>query len=448
MNNILIIGAGRSSTALIAYILDKAKENGWYITVADQDPQLAEQRIGNHPNGRAAWLDVQKVNDRRDLIKRTDLVISLVPAHLHLELAQDCIKLNKHLVTASYVSSQMHQMDELARDRSLIFMNELGLDPGIDHMSAKQKIDEIQEKGGVLSAFRSFTGGLVAPESDNNPWHYKISWNPGNVVKAGQGTAQYLENGKLKYIPYHRLFKQSRRVKIPSIGEFEAYANRDSLLYREIYGLNNIPNILRGTLRYPGFCEAWHALVKIGLTDDSYPITDSSNITYHELLEAYVHSSYHPGTSVKDKIAGLLEVSPNSDVIKKMDWLGLFSKKKIKLHQASPAKILESLLIDKWKLEKGDKDMVVMHHEFEYKLGAKNYLLTETLSMKGEDEINTAMSKLVGLPLGIFVNLVMKGLIKSRGVTIPVQKEVYEPILKELEKFGVVFKEELVELPH
>ena len=446
MNNILIIGAGRSSSALITYVLEKAKENGWFVTVADQDPKLAELRVGNHPNGRATWLDVQKVNDRREMIKRTDLVVSLVPAHLHLELAQDCVKLNKHLITASYVSSQMHQMGDLAKDRELIFMNELGLDPGIDHMSAKQKIDEITENGGKVVAFRSYTGGLVAPESDNNPWHYKISWNPGNVVKAGQGTAQYLENGKLKYIPYHRLFKQYRKVSINGLGDFEAYANRDSLLYREIYGLSDIPNILRGTLRHPGFCDSWDALVKIGLTDDSYPITDSYHISYHELLEAYVNSAYHQGQSVKDKIANLLNVSPNSDIMKKLDWLGLFSKKKIKLDKASPAKILENLLVEKWKLEKGDKDLVVMHHEFEYELNDKNYLLTSTLSMKGENEINTAMSKLVGLPLGLFVNLVMNGKITSRGVNIPVQKEVYEPVLEELKKFGVIFKEEIVEI--
>mgnify|MGYP001547372289 FL=1 len=441
MNNILIIGAGRSSSALISYVLNKAKENGWFVTVADQNPILAEEKIQNHPNGRATWLDVTKVNDRREMIKRADLVVSLVPAHLHLELAQDCVNLNKHLITASYVSSQMYRMGDVARDKSLIFMNEMGLDPGLDHMSAKQKIDEITEKGGYLTAFRSYTGGLVAPESNDNPWGYKISWNPANVVRAGQGTAQYLENGKLKYIPYNRLFKQYWNINIDGLGAFEAYANRDSLLYKDIYGLKNIPNILRGTLRYPGFCKAWDALIQIGLTDSSYPIVNSLDLTYHDLMEAYVNSSYHSGSSLKEKIANLLGISTRDEIISKLEWLGLFRKKKIKTENASPAQILEELLIEKWKLNRGDKDRVVMHHEFEYDYEGQHFLKTSTLSLNGEDETNTAMSKLVGLPLGLFVNLVMQEKITSRGVNIPVQKEVYQPVLEELKSFGVIFKE-------
>ena len=249
MTNILIIGAGRSATSLIKYVLDQARKSNWFVTVADADPQQAERKVGTHPNGRVAWLDVTKTNDRRDLIGRTDVVVSLLPAHLHLEVAYDCIKLKKHLITASYVSQEMYRLGDEARDRQLIFMGEMGLDPGIDHMSAMKKIDEIKGKGGKIKAFRSYTGGLVAPESDDNPWHYKFTWNPRNVVLAGQGTAQYLENGKFKYIPYNRLFKEYRLIQIPDLGEFEVYANRDSLLYRDTYGLEGIPDIIRGTIR-------------------------------------------------------------------------------------------------------------------------------------------------------------------------------------------------------
>ncbi|RMF22535.1 MAG: saccharopine dehydrogenase [Bacteroidetes bacterium] len=446
MNNILVIGAGRSATALIQYLLDQAREHGWHVTVADADVQLAARKVGNHPAGKAVWLDVNKVNDRRELIGRADVVVSLLPAHLHLEVGHDCIRLKKHLLTASYVSQEMFRLGDEARDRELIFMGEMGLDPGIDHMSATQKIHEIQEQGGVIKAFRSFTGGLVAPESADNPWRYKFTWNPRNVVLAGQGTAQYLEEGKLKYIPYSRLFKEYRLVHIPGFDEpFEAYANRDSLLYRDVYGLSGIPTILRGTLRYRGFCDAWHALVKIGLTDGSYPILHSGEITYHEWMEAYVGKGQR-GQSVRDRVAELLGETPFSPVMKKLDWLGLFRKKRINLPNATPAFILENLLLQKWELQPQDKDMIIMQHEFEYELGGKPRTLVSTLVMKGENAQDTAMAKLVGLPLGIFTKLVMEGRIQSRGVHIPVMREVYEPVLEELKTYGVIFQERLQEV--
>jgi saccharopine dehydrogenase-like NADP-dependent oxidoreductase len=445
MNNILIIGAGRSSTALIKYVLEQANTYNWFVTIADADHEAAAKKVAGHPHGRATWLDATKVNDRRELIHRADVVVSLLPAHLHLEVAQDCLKLKKHLITASYISKQMYALGDEARERALIFMGEMGLDPGIDHMSGKQKIDQIKAKGGRLKSFRSYTGGLVAPESDDNPWHYKFSWNPRNVVSAGQGTAQYLEDGKLRYVPYNRIFAQTRTIEVPNMGEYEVYVNRDSLLYRELYDLGPIPNLLRGTIRHKGFSKAWDALVKIGLTDASFPILDSEEITYHELLDAYVANSA-PGNSVKEKVANLIGETVDSETIKKLDWLGLFSKKKIRMRSATPALILENLLLEKWKLKDGEKDMVIMQHELEYELGRKNYKLTSTMVMHGDDSYSTAMSKLVGLPIGIFVKHVMLGNINSIGVNIPVMKEVYDPVLEELKDYGVIFheKEELI----
>ncbi len=440
MDNILIIGAGRSSIYLIDYVLEQSSKFNWHVTVADANPELAIQKVNNHPNGKGTWLDVHKVSDRRDLISRTDVVVSLLPAHLHLEVAQDCLALHKHLVTASYVSSEIHGFDNEAREKGLIFMGEMGLDPGIDHMSAKQRLDDIKKKGGKITSFYSYTGGLVAPESDDNPWHYKFSWNPRNVVLAGQGTAQYIEDSKLKYVPYHRLFSTIRDIEIPDMGTYEVYANRDSLLYRDMYNLSTIPNLLRGTIRYKGYCEAWDALVKIGLTDATFPILDSKDITYHELLDAYIGSSIKTGT-LKEKVAKLIEKDEQSELMKKLEWLGIFSKKKIKLKAATPALILENLLLEKWSMAPDDKDMVIMQHIIEYKLGGKNHRMTSSLVMKGENSEHTAMSKLVGLPIGIFVKLVMKNEIKTIGVNIPVMQEVYEPVLKELEEYGVQFIE-------
>ncbi len=445
MNNILIIGAGRSATALIDYVLEKAADHGWFVTVGDSDPELARRKVNDHPQGRAAWLDVMKTNDRREMIGRADVVVSLLPAHLHLEVAQDCIKLKKHLITASYVNQEMWRLGDEARNRELIFMGEMGLDPGIDHMSAMQKIDEIKDKGGKIKAFRSYTGGLITPQSDDNPWHYKFTWNPRNVVLSGQGTAQYLENGKFKYIPYNRLFKEYRVVELPGLGEFAVYANRDSLLYREVYGLGGIPNIMRGTLRYRGFCDAWNALVQIGLTDGSYPILDSEKLTYHELMEAYL-SPDTVGGSVKDRVANLLGEAADSPVMQKLEWLGLFRKKRIQLPNATPAFILEDVLRAKWQLKETDRDRIIMHHEFEYELNGQDKQLDSTLVMEGENTHNTAMAKMVGLPMGIFVKLVMERRVRSKGVNIPVVKEVYEPVLEELKDYGVVFQEKEYDL--
>ncbi len=441
MNNILVIGAGRSATALINYVLDQGKENNWNVTISDNNLELAQEKVKNHTNGRAVWLDVMKVNDRRDLISRADVVVSMLPAHLHLEVGHDCIMLKKHLITASYVSKEMYQLGDDARDRDLIFMGEMGLDPGVDHMSAMEKINDIKEKGGKLTAFRSFTGGLIAPECNDNPWNYKFTWNPRNVVLAGQGTAQYLEKSKLKYIPYNRLFKDIQPVEIDGVeGEYEAYANRDSLLYREVYGLKDIPTILRGTIRNAGYCEAWNALIRIGLTDSSYPILESENLTYHGLMEAYVGNE-HKGNTVKERIASLLKIEAKSEIMKKLEWLGLFSKKRINLPNATPALILEHLLLDKWKLQPDDKDMILMQHQFEYKLKGKKHLLTSTLIMRGAGSHDTAMARLVGLPMGIFVKLVLEGRITQTGVNIPVMKEVYAPVLEELKEYGVEFVE-------
>ncbi|MFM8361995.1 MAG: saccharopine dehydrogenase C-terminal domain-containing protein [Haliscomenobacter sp.] len=441
MNSVLIIGAGLSSGALIDYVLRKAAEKGWTVIVADNDPQKAEAKVAGHPNGRAVWLDVLKTNDRRELIARADVVVSLMPAHLHLEVAYDCIKLKKHLITASYVSQEMFALADEARERGLIFMGEMGLDPGIDHMSAMRAIDAIKDQGGAIRSFHSYTGGLVAPESDDNPWHYKVTWNPRNVVLAGQGTAQFLEDGRLRYIPYHRLFKEHRKLDIPGAGQYEAYANRDSLLYRERYGIADIPNILRGTIRHKGFCESWDALIQIGLTDAGFPILHSGEISFYELLDAYVGK--YQGGSLKERVAQMLGQEPDSEVMRNLEWLGLFRKKKIRLPNATPALILEHLIREKWVLKPDDRDMILMYHELEYEMDGKAYGFTSTMQLKGNNASDTAMAQTVGLPMGIFVRMVMEGNILARGVQIPVMKEVYDPVLKELEEYGIVFHEEV-----
>ena len=440
MNNILVIGAGRSSSALIDYVCREAANHNWFITVADVDPNLAKDKIKNHKNARAIWLDVSKNNDRKDHLVRTDAVISLLPAHLHLEVAHDCIKFQKPFITSSYISREMYRLGDEARDRELVFTGERGLDPGLEHIAAKKRLDDIRAKGGKVVGFRSYGGGLVAPKFvKDNPWKFKFTWNPRNLVLMGQGTAQYLEKGKKKYIPYHRLFQSYKMVNIEGIGEFEAYANRDSLLYKNIYGLKEVPNIYRATLRYPGFCEGWNALIQIGLTDGSYPILDSEKMSFHEWMEAYLGDE--PGGSVKERMANKLGVSPFSKVMKQLEWLGLFSKRRIKFSRATPALLLETVLLDKWSLKAKDQDLILMQHEYDYILEGERKTLISTLELKGENGRDTALAKVVGLPMAILLKKVMTGEIKELGMGVPMQKTVYEPLLKELEEYGIIFKD-------
>ncbi len=442
MERLLIFGAGRSSSALVDYMLKKAEEKGWRIVLADRDMEQVKALLKEHPNGIGEQVDIMDSEARRALISDAEVVVSLLPAFLHKTVAVDCLELNKPLVTASYVSGEMHELAKRAREKGLVFMGEMGLDPGIDHMSAMEKIDEIKAAGGDIHSFRSYTGGLIAPESDDNPWHYKFTWNPRNVVLAGQGTAQYLKNGRYKYIPYHRLFSRKKEVEIQGMGTYEMYPNRDSLLYRYAYKIEDIPTIIRGTLRHMGFCEAWDVFVKIGLTDDTYPIVNSEHITYRDLVESYVTDDL-PYQSLREKVARFAGLDPDGEAMEKVTWTGIFSDEKIGLPNATPAMILENLLLKKWKLKKEDRDMILMQHEFVYTLDNQKKKATSTMVLKGENSNNTAMSKLVGLPMAIFVSLMMEGSDFHSDETRPVDKRIYKPVLEELEKHGVSFVEKV-----
>lgn len=447
MQHILILGAGRSATVLIDYILTEAAVHNWQVKVADADHGLAERKVGRHTQGEAVQLDITEEERRQQLIREADVVVSLLPVNLHYLVVKDCIKFRRHVVTASYLSNEMYSLEEEIREAAIMMVGEMGLDPGIDHMSAMAKIDELRESGAEIESFKSFTGGLVAPESCDNPWKYKFTWNPRNVVLAGQGTAQYLKEGRHKYIPYNRVFRQTEYVNVHGIGEFEAYANRDSLLYKTIYGLENIPTLIRGTLRYPGFCRAWDALVRLGWTDDTYPIIESEQMTYRQLVEAYlqgVWKSYPDGYDLKKRLADFLKIDHQDEIIKKLDWLGIFEDIPIQLKNASPAQILQELLLGKWSMQSEDKDMVVMQHQFVYRKEGVRKRLLASMVMKGEDQERTAMARLVGMPIGIFVQQIMLGNIKTIGVHIPVIKEIYEPVLRELANHGVAFHEEEV----
>ena len=446
MRNILIIGAGRSASSLIQYLLDKSVEENLHLTIGDLSLDLAKRKTNSHRNATAIAIDIFDENQRKTEIQKADIVISMLPAHLHIEVAKDCISYKKHLVTASYISEAMQNLDTAAKENNLVFMNEIGLDPGIDHMSAMKIIDEIRNKGGKMILFESFCGGLVAPESDSNLWNYKFTWAPRNVVLAGQGgAAKFIQEGTYKYIPYQKVFSRTEFMEVEGYGRFEAYANRDSLKYRSVYGLDDILTLYRGTLRRVGFSKAWNMFVQLGMTDDSYIMDDSETMNYRQFTNSFL--PYHPTDSVEIKLRLNLKIDQDDVMWDKLVELDLFNPNKIVgLKNATPAQILEKILCDSWTLRHDDKDMIVMYHKFGYEINGVKKQIDSKMVCVGEDQTYTAMAKTVGLPVAIATLQILNGKITTPGVQLPITKEVYSPILAELETLGVVFKE--IEMPY
>ncbi|MFY9241916.1 MAG: saccharopine dehydrogenase C-terminal domain-containing protein [Polaribacter sp.] len=443
MKNILIIGAGKSSSSLIKYLLDKSNSENIFLTIGDISKENSSKLILNHKNAKAIVLDVFNKTERETAIEKSDIVISMLPARFHIEVAKDCITYKKHLVTASYVSKEMKTLDKAAKENGLIFMNEIGLDPGLDHMSSMQVIDGIRKKGAKMLLFESFCGGLVAPESDDNLWNYKFTWNPRNVVLAGQGgAAMFIQEGTYKYLPYHKLFRRTEFLNING-DKYEAYANRDSLKYRSVYGLDDIPTMYRGTIRKVGFSRAWNLFVQLGMTDDSYTIENSENMSYRDFVNLFL--AYSPSDSVELKLRSYLKIDQDDVMWEKLIELDIFNpKKKIELPNATPAQMLQKILEDSWTLQQKDRDMVVMQHLFGYEINGERRQIESSLVVKGENQTYTAMAKTVGLPVAIAALKILKGEIKTPGVQIPISKEVYEPILKELKNYGIEFTEKEV----
>jgi saccharopine dehydrogenase-like NADP-dependent oxidoreductase len=499
MKQILLFGAGKSATVLIDYLLSHAAKENWKLVVADANYELASAKIKGSIHGQAISFDVLDNAKREDHIRQSDLVISMLPPALHREVARDCIRFSKHLLTASYVDDEMRTLHQEISDKGVVFLCEMGLDPGIDHMSAMKLIDEIHHNGGKIISFQSHCGGLVAPESDDNPWHYKISWNPRNIVLAGKAGALYRDHGQEKKMKYEELFAAQNMVDVPGIGHLSWYANRDSLSYAPLYGLEDTPTFVRTTLRHPDFMYGWKNVIDLKLTDETPQYDTTGKVLgevfkehmdkngFGEWLQKKLHERFAKSKDMLENLVRLMEFEkeatnegeeiPESfiaaDAKGNLEEIGLDDVKNRgaaylahTMHEAnltlkqlfhlglddlqtvvnkglcSPADLLQFALEKKLALQPHDKDMIVMLHEIESTTAGRQSTVRSTLVVKGEDSLHTAMAKTVGLPLGIAARLILNGRLTLKGLHIPTSKEIYEPVLKELEEYGVVFHEE------
>ncbi len=445
MQTVLVLGAGRSCTSLINYLVEVGKTMPLKVIVADQDLEMAEMKVIGVSYASATKFDVFDETERFELIHKADLVISMLPAAFHIHVAAVCAGLGKSMLTASYVTPDIQALaPEFEKNGGTLIM-EMGLDPGIDHMSAMLVLDRIKADGYTLTGFETFTGGLLAPSDEDNPWEYKFTWNPRNVVMAGQGYVKFIQEGRYKYIPYHRLFKRTEIIHIPGHGYFEGYANRDSLKYLDSYDLHGIRTLYRGTLRRPGFCKAWDVFIQLGATNDSYEMHDVPAMTHRQFINSFL--SYNPHDSVELKLAHYLNIELESEIMYRLRWLDLFEEIPVGLDRGTPAQILEHILKKKWSLQPEDKDMIVMWHKFDYLDGTGDpHQIQSHMVVTGTDDLNTGMSRTVGLPLGVTAKLWLEGTIKLSGIHIPTEKSIYQPVLTELEAMGIRFEERAIEL--
>lgn len=421
MKTIVLIGAGKSATVLIDYLVAEAETHNWKFIVADSNREQILLKTRNSPFAEAVQLDVTNDKQRSDLIQRAHVVISMMPPALHFLVAKDCVEYRKHLLTASYLDDKMKSLQDEINDRKLLFLCEMGLDPGIDHMSAMKIIDEIKAKGGTITSFKSHCGGLIAPESDNNPWHYKISWNPRNIVMAGQSGAVYRQDNATKTVKYFDLFDSSNKIDFDGLDNLAFYPNRDSLSYIPTYKLPGAATFIRTTLRHIDFFKGWNAIVHAGLTNETNPI-NVNGLTF-------------------SKWSAPILAFVNDNNRQMLEWLGLFDNSAVPPTAKNSADILQYLVETKLAMQPHDKDMIVMLHEFEYTMNGKTDSLKSCLVVKGEDSLRTAMAKTVGLPLGIAAKLILNETIQLKGLHIPTAKEIYAPVLKELETAGIIFTE-------
>jgi saccharopine dehydrogenase-like NADP-dependent oxidoreductase len=445
MKKILILGAGRSAPYLISYLLKHAKDNDWFITVADRNIELANKRIGSNTHGNAIRFDVNDSDMLSSQIKKSNIVVNFLAPQFQYLVALTCVRQGRSMISVSYQNENIRDLSNDAHRKGVIILSEMGLDPGIDIMSASAILQRINEQGGQVISFESYGGGLPAPDSLTNPLKYLISWNPRNVVMAGEHGAQYLEEHKIKIIPYHNLFRHSWPIEIEGLGLMEAYPNRDSLMYQQ-YGFDKSKTVIRGTLRYPGWSETWHQIMRLGLPNESLHIPDLKNRTYAELTEMFLPLNIS-GADLEQRTSNFLNISRTGKIMENMRWLGLFSDEKINVDAHTSAEVLTHLLAEKLKLTTKERDMVVLHHEIiaEFPDNKKQKIIS-TMIHYGKKRGFTSMAQSVGMPAGIATKLILQGKLPLTGCHIPTHPAIFTPALKELEKGGFKFNEKIIDL--
>ncbi len=441
MKKILLFGAGKSATCLIDYLGNCCDEKNWKFVVCDSDLLLAQSKINKFSSAEAFSFDISNEEKRHDFISGADIVISMLPPSLHFLVAKDCVAFSKNLLTASYIDDKIKSLKEEIDRKGLLFLGEMGLDPGTDHMSAMKIINEIKKEGGEITSFKSHCGGLIAPESDNNPWHYKITWNPANVVAAGSAGAVYKNENEIIKVPYSKIFQdENHLVNVQGLGLYSWYANRDSLFYIDTYQLNGVQTFLRTTLRHPAFCKGWNKIVHLGMANknDHEEIKNCKTFADWFVLKKEKLMQGEADFNENDYF--------NAEFLLQIDFISLRSEEKLPEPVSDSASLLQYLLEKNLAMKATDKDMIIMLHEIQFSINGKNNEIRSCLVVKGEDKIHTAMAKTVGLPLGIATKLILENKIKITGLHIPVIPEIYEPVLKELELNGIKFKEEIKEM--
>ncbi len=433
--SVIILGAGRSSFSLINYLIHSSKSHGFSLSIGDLEPEIVQKKF---PGINVFYFNILDPEMAGSVLAKADLIISMLPQKLHLHVALICAEKGIHLLTASYLSEEIKALSPQFESKKVCCLMELGLDPGLDHMSALRVLDRIKKDGHVLLGFETFTGGLLAENTEaENPWNYKFTWNPRNVVLAGNDTVKFIQEGKYKYIPYHQLFRRTEVIFIPGHGYFEGYANRDSLKYLDLYDLRGIRTLYRGTLRRPGFCKAWDVFVQLGATSDNYEMESVDQMTHRQFINSFLR--FNPHDSVELKLAHYLNLGLDAEEMYKLKWLGMFDEELVGLKKGTPAQILEHILKKKWTLNKSDRDMIVMWHKFTYLDREKPKEVQAHMVAYGDDEVNTAMAKTVGLPIAVCAELILTGKLVLTGVHIPTQQKIYEPILTKLNTMGFDF---------
>ena len=440
MKKILVLGAGLVSRPHVQYLLNQPE---FEVTVASRTFSKAEKLVSDNAKGKAVQLNVKDDEQLKRLISEHDLSISLLPYIYHTKIAKYCIEFGKDMVTTSYVSDEMKSLDEQAKNAGVILLNEIGVDPGIDHMSAMRVIHKVQENGGRIISFCSYCGGLPAPEANTNPWGYKFSWSPRGVIMAGKNNAKYLMNKELIEVPGTELFDHHWLIQVPGFGELETYPNRNSIPYREIYGIEDTDTIFRGTLRYPGWSFTMKKIVELCLLDDE-KLYNLNGITYKEFMHKFVKNPKY--NKLEKDLALQLNIAEHTDSLYRMKWLGLFSNEQIGLNEGTAMDVLCKIFDEKLNYDEGERDILILHHEFIAEYGEKRQKITSTMIDYGIPYGDTSMSRTVGLPSAIGARMIIQGRIKEIGVHIPVKPTIYKPILEELEKNNIICKEHFNEI--